>query len=335
MYDKLQLKLRIFLETVKSYHNISTLILLSFKQVFAFMDKKTFAFITAFFSFLIWGVLVIYWHQLSSVNPLEVVAHRAVWSLVLTAVLVLVTKKAGEAAAILKNPKNILPLILSSILIAGNWGLFIWAVAHDRILESSMGNYITPLFNVAASAIIFKAALNKYQKLSVFLALSGVIYMIAVYGQVPYIALFYAITFCIYGIIKKLVPASALTGLFIETLIISVPSAIYVLYLISTGESAVLKGDYFITFMLVCGGVVTTLPLLGFSYSAKVLHLSTLGILQYITPTIVFLLGVFVYNEYFSANMLLTFVLIWAGLIIYSADGLIQLKKSKKNIYRD
>lgn len=294
------------------------------------MDKKTFAFIVAFFSFVIWGALVIYWHQLSSVNPLEVVAHRAVWSLVLTAVLVLVTKKAGEVIRILKNPKNILPLILSSILIACNWGLFIWAVAHDKILESSMGNYITPLLNVAASAIIFKVALNKYQKLSVLLAFSGVIYMIIIYGKVPYIALFFAVTFCTYGIIKKLVPASAITGLFVETLIISVPSVIYILYLISTGESAVLRGGSFITFLLVCGGVVTTLPLLGFSYSAKILHLSTLGILQYITPTIGFLLGVFVYHEYFSANMLLTFILIWAGLIIYSTDGIIQLKKSKK-----
>lgn len=294
------------------------------------MDKKTFAFIVAFFSFLIWGALVIYWHQLSSVNPLEVVAHRAMWSLVFTAILIVITKKAGEVIRVLKNPRNILPLILSSILIAGNWGLFIWAVANDKIIESSMGNYITPLLNVAASAVIFKVVLNKYQKLSVLLAFAGVVYMIIVYGKVPYIAIFFAVTFCTYGIIKKLVPASALTGLFVETLIISVPSVIYVLYLISNGESAVLKGDTFISFLLICGGIVTTLPLLGFSYSAKVLHLSTLGILQYITPTIAFLLGVFVYNEYFSANMLITFILIWAGLIIYSTDGIFQLKKMRK-----
>ena len=294
------------------------------------MDKKTFAFIVAFFSFLIWGALVIYWHQLSSVNPLEVVAHRAIWSLVFTAVLIVITKKAGEVIRVLKNPRNILPLILSSILIAGNWGLFIWAVANDKIIESSMGNYITPLLNVAASAVIFKVVLNKYQKLSVLLAFAGVVYMIIVYGKVPYIAIFFAVTFCTYGIIKKLVPASALTGLFVETLIISVPSVIYVIYLISNGESAVLKGDALISFLLICGGIVTTLPLLGFSYSAKILHLSTLGILQYITPTIAFLLGVFVYHEYFSANMLITFILIWTGLIIYSTDGIFQLKKMKK-----
>lgn len=294
------------------------------------MDRKTFAFIVALFSFLIWGALVIYWHQLSSVNPLEVVAHRAIWSLIFTSFIILFMKRAGEVISVIKNPKNVVPLIISSIIIASNWGIFIWAVANDKIIESSMGNYITPLLNVAASAIIFKVVLNKYQKLSVLLALSGVIYMIIVYGKVPYIAIFFAVTFCTYGIIKKLVRASAITGLFIETLIISIPSAVYVLYLISTGESAVLRGDGFITFLLICGGIVTTLPLLGFSYSAQVLHLSTLGILQYITPTIAFLLGVFVYHEYFSKNMLITFILIWAGLIIYSVDGLLQLKRIKK-----
>lgn len=296
------------------------------------MDKKTFAFIIAFFSFFIWGALVIYWHQLSSVNPLEVVAHRAIWSLIFTTFIIIFMRKAGEVVRVVKNPKNVVPLILSSIIIASNWGLFIWAVANDKIIESSMGNYITPLLNVVASAIIFKVILNKYQKLSVFLALSGVIYMIAVYGQIPYIAIFFAVTFCTYGIIKKLVRASAVTGLFIETFIISIPSAIYVLYLIHTGESAVLSGDSFIITLLVCGGIVTTLPLLGFSYSAQVLHLSTLGILQYITPTIAFLLGVFVYNEYFSANMLITFILIWTGLVIYSVDGIYQLKKNIKGI---
>lgn len=294
------------------------------------MDRKTFAFVVALFSFLIWGALVIYWHQLSGVNPLEVVAHRAIWSLIFTSFIILFMKRAGEVIRVIRNPKNVIPLIISSIIIASNWGIFIWAVANDKIIESSMGNYITPLLNVAASAIIFKVVLNKYQKLSVLLALSGVVYMVIVYGKVPYIAIFFAVTFCTYGIIKKLVRASAITGLFIETLIISIPSAVYVLYLISTGESAVLRGDSFITFLLVCGGIVTTLPLLGFSYSAQVLHLSTLGILQYITPTIAFLLGVFVYHEYFSKNMLITFILIWAGLIIYSVDGLYQLKKMKK-----
>lgn len=295
------------------------------------MKSKTTAFVTAFFSFVIWGALVIYWHSLSSVNPLEVVSHRALWSLVFTGILIVIFKKTGEAVSVLKNPKYILPLLASSILIAGNWGLFIWAVANEKIIESSMGNYITPLLNVAASALIFKVKLNKYQVISVLLAFTGVIYMILVYGKIPYIAVFFAVTFCAYGIIKKLVPTSALTGLFVETLIISVPALIYIITLIFLGKSAFVYGSASIIFLLICGGIVTTLPLLGFSYSAKILHLSTLGLLQYITPTISFLLGVFVYNEYFSKNMLITFIFIWSGLILYSFDGIRQMRMNSSN----
>ncbi len=294
------------------------------------MDNKTSAFLAAFFSFFTWGFLVIYWHHLSSVSPLEVVAHRAVWSLLFSGFIIIVTRKAGEVVSVFKNPKNILPLVLSSFLIAGNWGIFIWAVVNGKIIESSMGNYVTPLLNVAASALIFKVALNKYQKLSVLLALLGVLYMIYVYGRIPYIAVFFAVTFCTYGIIKKLIRTSAVTGIFMETLIISIPSVIYIIYLIYTGESAVVTGSLHIKLLLIFTGFLTTLPLLGFSYSAKILHLSTLGIIQYLTPTITFLLGVFLYDEYFSKDMLITFILIWTGLIIFSVDGLRQLKKSRK-----
>ncbi len=295
------------------------------------MDKKTPAFIAALFSFLTWGFLVIYWNHLSSVHPLEVVSHRAIWSLLFSGVIILVTRRAREVVNVIKNPKNIFPLVLSSILIASNWGIFIWAVVNGKIIESSMGNYVTPLLNVAASAIIFKTALNKPQKISVLLALAGVIYMVYVYGRIPYIAVFFAVTFCSYGIIKKLVRASAVTGIFVETLIISLPAVVYILYLIYTGESAVVNGSITVKLLLIFTGILTTLPLLGFSFSAKILHLSTLGLIQYITPTITFLLGIFVYNEHIDKNMIITFILIWTGLIIFSIDGLMQLKNQKTN----
>lgn len=295
------------------------------------MDNKTTAFITAAVSFTFWGTLVIYWHGLANVNPLEVVSHRAIWSLIFTGILIVALRRTGEVVSVLKNPKYILPLICSSLLIAGNWGVFIWSVANEKIIESTMGNYVTPLLNVTASALIFKVKLNKYQVLSVLLALIGVVYMVIVYGAVPYVAIFFAVTFCAYGIIKKLVQASALTGLFVETLFISIPCAIYVIYLLVSGKSAILEGNTLVTTLLICGGIVTTLPLLGFSFSAKYLHLSTLGLLQYLNPTIAFLIGVFVYHEYFSRNMLITFMFIWAGLLIYSLDGLRQMKHHDKS----
>lgn len=293
------------------------------------MNDKTIAFLTALFSFLFWGALVIYWHTLREVDPIEVVSHRAIWSLAFTGIFVIILRKFSEVIRILKNPKYLFPLIFSSLLIAFNWGLFIWAVANEKIVESSMGNYITPLLNVAVAAIFFKVKMNKLQISSIILALIGVVYMILIYGKIPYTALLFAFSFCAYGIIKKLVPATAITGLFVETLVISIPSAIYILFVMSNNTSAIQHSDTFIKIMLILGGVVTTLPLLGFSYSAKILNLNTLGLLQYLTPTIAFLLGVFLYDEYFSLNMLVTFVFIWAGLIIYSFDGLYRLKKIK------
>ena len=293
------------------------------------MNDKTIAFFTALGSFLFWGALVIYWHALKGVNPIEVVSHRAIWSLVFTGILVIFLRKIPEVIKILKNPKYVLPLVVSSLLIAFNWALFIWSVANEKIVESSMGNYVTPLLNVAAAALIFKVKMNKLQILSVLLALIGVVYMIIIYGRIPYVALLFAVTFCAYGIIKKLVPATVITGLFIETLVISIPSAIYIIFLLSHNTSAIQNSDLFIKTMLILGGIVTTLPLLGFSFSAKILNLNTLGLLQYLTPTIAFLLGVFLYQEYFSLNMLVTFIFIWSGLIIYSFDGLYRLKKSK------
>lgn len=293
------------------------------------MNKERSALIISLSSFIVWGMLVIYWHRLSDVDPVEVVAHRAIWSLVFTFILIICLRRLGEAFNILKTPKYILPLIVSSLLIAGNWGIFIWAVANERILESSMGYYINPLFNVAASALIFKTALNKVQKTAVLSAVIGVVYMIFVYGKVPYISIMLAASFCAYGIIKKTIPASALTGLFIETLIISVPSVIYIIAAIMNGTSAVQGGDDTVKILLICGGIVTTLPLMGFTYGARNLNLSTLGIIQYITPTMSFLLGIFLYNEHFNVSMLITFIFIWAGIIIYSADGILRLKFKK------
>lgn len=283
-------------------------------------------------SFLLWGGLVIYWHALIDVDPLEVLSHRAIWSFIFMLILCIALKKFGEIKNVITHPKYIVPLIVSSILIGSNWGLFIWAVGNEKIIESAMGNYITPLLNMLASAIIFKVKLNKYQIIAILSVAIGVLYMIVGYGEVPYIALFFAVTFCAYGIIKKLVHATAVTGMFIETLFMSIPCTIYVLFLIGDGNSALLNGSVLTTLLLIGAGVMTTLPLIGFTYSAQRLHLSTIGVLQYISPTISFLIGVFLYKEPFSTSMLITFCFIWLGLLIYTINGIIVMKLSKKEV---
>ena len=295
------------------------------------VNQKTSAFIIATVSFISWGAFVMYWHALTSINALEVIAHRAVWSLIFSAVLIIILRKGLEVKYVLSNPKYILPLVCSSLLIASNWFVFIWAVGHERIVEASMGSYIVPLMNVVISALVFKIWLNRYQFVAITFAFIGVSYMIYVYGRLPYVTILFAVTFCLYGIIKKFVPTGAIVGLFIETIVISIPALIYIIYTLIDGTSVLYRNDMGINLLLIFSGVITTPPLMGFSYSAKILHLSTIGILQYLTPTIAFLLGIFLYNEYFSRSLLIAFLFIWTGLLIYTLDGFRQLHNNRIN----
>lgn len=295
------------------------------------MEKNKFsALIICFITFLTWGTLAIYWYQLKNINPVEIVAHRAIWSVLFSGMLVIILGQGLQVFRAFKNRKIIIPLIFSSLLIASNWGIYIWAVSQNRIVETSMGYYINPLFNIIAAAIFFKVKLNKFQYLSIIFALLGVLYMVFNYGSIPYVALFLAISFCIYGVIRKITPIDAIAGLFVETLVIAIPSIFYLSYKIFIGSSAFTTTNGFIIFLLIIGGIVTTLPLAGFSYAAKHLNLNTVGIMQYISPTTSFLIGIFLYKEVFTISHLISFIFIWIGLIIYTIDGIIRYEIDKR-----
>lgn len=296
------------------------------------MDKNKTALLIGVGSFLTWGMLAIYWTQLKSVDPIEIVAHRAVWSVVFAGILTVCLRQGLQVIKAFKTSKLLLALICSSCLIALNWGIYIWAVINGRIVETSMGYYINPLFNVAASALIFRVALNKYQAVAIGFACIGVAIIIIGYGKVPYVAITLAASFCIYGVIRKVVPIDAMAGLFVETVIIACPALIYILYKTVDGTGALVTADNFTLFLLVLGGIVTTLPLAGFAYAAKILNLSTVGIMQYISPTVSFLIGVFMYNEVFTNTHLMSFIFIWIGLVIYTADSIIKYEKEKKSV---
>lgn len=293
-------------------------------------DKNLKAFLICVVSFFTWGMLAIYWHQLNNVNAIEIVAHRAVWSLIFTGILVLIVKQGNQVLDALKNPKMLLALAASSTTIAINWGLYIWAVTHDNIVQTSMGYYINPLFNVAASAIIFKTSMNKAQIAAVILAFLGVVNLIIGYGSVPIIAISLATSFCIYGVIRKIVKIDAIPGLFIETVIISIPSLLYIIFITMNGKGVFVDGETFVLSLLIIGGLVTTLPLAGFSYGARHLNLSTVAVIQYISPTVSFSIGVFLYKEVFTVSHLITFIFIWIGILIYSIDAIIRLRKYNK-----
>ena len=286
-------------------------------------------------SFFTWGMLAIYWSFLKDVHPVEIVAHRAIWSLVFAGGLIIFIKTQRlQVIKAFKTPKLLFTLLCSGMMIATNWGTYIWAVTSGHIVETSMGYYINPLLNAAASTLIFKAPMNKFQTSAILFAVIGVANIIIGYGSIPYVAISLALSFCLYGIIRKAAPIDALAGLFIETAFMALPAAVFILYKVINGTGAVPYADAQTISLLLFGGVVTTLPLAGFAYGAKHLTLSTVGIMQYISPTTSFLLGVFIYHETFTKNHLVSFMFIWIGLIIYSADSIIRFNTNKKTIKR-
>lgn len=279
-------------------------------------------------AYLIWGLSPIYWKVLSSVPAFEIMLHRIVWSFLFFVPLLLIKKRWNEFAATLKNGRTILILVLTAIVVGSNWFVFIWAINHDRVLQTSLGYYINPLFNVLLGMIFLKERLRPLQIVAVLLAGIGVLYQTIIGGEFPWVALFLAFTFGFYGLIRKIAPVSALVGLSVETLLLSIPAFGYLLYLYNERTGAFLYMSIKIDFFLMGSALVTALPLLFFTMGARRLHLSTLGFLQYIAPSCTFLSAIFLFHEAFSSDLLWTFVLIWMALCIYSTDSFLFYKRA-------
>ncbi len=280
-------------------------------------------------AFLIWGLSPIYFKALRSVPPFEILMHRMVWSFLFLLPLVLLTRRRKEFKAALTSRRTILILLSTTLLVAGNWFVFIWAINNDLILQTSLGYYINPLFNVVLGLLFLKERLRPAQITAVSLAAIGVIYMTIDIGHPPWIALFLALTFGFYGLIRKVAEVNALVGLTVETLLLSCPAVFYLLYVHVQGGGAFLKGDFRIDLLLLAAALVTALPLLLFTIGARRIHFSTIGILQYIAPSCTFLLAVFAYGEPFRTVQLWTFVLIWSALLIYTLDSVAYYRRHR------
>ncbi|KMK78187.1 EamA family transporter RarD [Alkalihalobacillus pseudalcaliphilus] len=270
-------------------------------------------------AYILWGVFPIYWKLLDDINPIVVLAHRIVWSLVFCLIIILVTKQLRQTRLEFRktftNWRSAIGIILASFFISVNWYVFIWAVSNEYVLQASLGYYINPLINILLAFLFLKERFNRKQILSFTFAFIGVFFMTIDYGTFPWVSLILALSFGLYGLIKKVVAVSSLGGLFIETLIVS-PIALFLIiqlgsdYSFSVGELS--------TWLLIGGGIATAIPLLLFATAAKRIPLSLVGFLQYIAPTIMFILGVFVYQEDFNFVQLFAFVFIWIGLIIFT-----------------
>ena len=278
------------------------------------MNKEQKGIAFALSTFFMWGVFPIYFKLLADVGAVQVLAHRILWSAIILFALLYFSSKLRQVFRLLSIKKVALNLLASGVLISINWGVYIWAVERGQILETSLGYFINPLFSILLGAIFLKERLSKASKISLFIVVIAICVQIYDLGSLPFISLILPASFAFYGLIHKKVRVPSTHGLFIETML-TLPFALgFLLYLWSVGEARL---DFDSTgFLLAFSGVVTILPLLTFNSAAKYLRLSTLGFFQYLSPSISFLVAIFLYNEPLGMLKLASFVLIWASLAI-------------------
>lgn len=271
--------------------------------------------------YAIWGVLPVYWKWLSALPAPSILAHRIVWSLVFSALLLSATRRWRELAAVLTGRATLVPLLASALLIGGNWLVFIWAVNHNRVIETSLGYYLTPLVNVALGRAFLGERLDRLQLGAVTLAGTGVAQQAMGLDAVPWIALFLATSFALYGLLRKVAPVSPLPGLAVETLLLAPAAAAYLGWLALRGDGAFPADAPGVSALLVASGAVTATPLLLFAAAARRLPLSTLGFFQYIGPTLTLVVAVAVFGEPFTRRHVLTFGFTWAALLLFSVSS--------------
>lgn len=277
-------------------------------------------------AYVLWGILPVYWKALELVSPFEILSSRFMWSCVFVFLLIIFQKKwplfTKEVKQVFSNVKTGAAMVAAGITISFNWGTFIWAVNNGHIVETSMGYYINPLVSILFAVVFLRERLDKMQLAAITCAFIGVASMVYSFGKIPWVSLTLAFTFALYGLLKKILPVSALTSIMLETLLITPLALVYEYSLWQQGVSFYASGNLQVIMMLTGAGVVTAIPLLLFTAGARLLPLKIIGFLQYISPTLTLLIGVFVYNEVFTASHLLAFGWIWAALLLFIVSQL-------------
>jgi len=279
-------------------------------------------------AFLIWGISPLYWKTLTAVPALEIVSHRVVWSLLILMPLILFRSRWKDFLSVLTHWRSVAILVVTSLFVSCNWLVYIWAINNGFLLQASLGYYINPLVNVLLGTVFLRERLRSFQILAVLLAGAGVFYLTIFYGQFPWIACILAFTFGLYGLIRKIITAGSLVGLTMETLLLAAPALGYLIYLYIDGSASFLSGSLKIDLLLMGTSVLTALPLLLFAMSARRVKLTTLGFLQYIGPSCMFGMAVFIFLEPFQTEQLVSFTLIWTALVIYSVDSVAHFHKT-------
>jgi chloramphenicol-sensitive protein RarD len=270
-------------------------------------------------AYTLWGLLPFYWQFLDGVAATEILVHRGLWSLIICVGFLAIVKKLPLFFALIRDRRIFAMLAFASLLLTINWGVYIWSVTVDRVVESALGYYITPLMSVTFGVLILKESIRPAQKIAVTLAGIGVGVLTIGYGALPWIALVLAATWGGYSLIKKQLGLGALESLSVETLVALVPSSFYIIYLANRGEAA-FGGSISTSLLLIGGGLATVVPLLFFNGATNRLPLVTVGLLQYLTPTIMFFIGVGINREDLNPIKLIGFIFIWIALFIFGRD---------------
>lgn len=272
-------------------------------------------------AYIAWGLFPLYFHQLQAVGALEVVMHRTLWSVVFLLGVLLFLKRWAWLGTVARQPRVLGAFALSAALLTCNWLTYVWAVHNHHVLDASLGYFMLPLVNVAIGFFVLKERPRPGQWLAVVVAASGVLWLAVQAGHPPYTALILALTFGAYGLLRKVGALGALEGLTLETLLIAPFAAGVLAYLALQGQSTFAQWDSATLGWLLLGGPLTALPLLLFAAGARRITLTSMGILQYISPSLQFAIGVWVFNEAFQSARLVGFALIWTALVVYSGEG--------------
>ena len=281
-------------------------------------------------AFTLWGVFPVYLRLLKDVPAPEILSHRVVWSVALLLLILTARRQWQWIASVRQRPAIALAFTGSALLLGANWVVYIWAVNSDRVIDASLGYFITPLFNVLFG-IALGERLRTVQWMAIGLAACGVLWLTVSAGQLPWIGLVLAITFSLYGLIRKTAALGALEGLAVETAVL-LPAAAVFLLLPDAGSSHAFGTTPAVTLLLVAAGPVTAIPLLLFAFGARRIPLSLVGVLQYIGPSLQLLLGVWLYDEPFGGHKLVGYALIWSGLVVFSLEGLWRLRPERQSV---
>ena len=275
-------------------------------------------------AYTMWGVLPIYWHLLGSIPPSQILVSRIIWSLIFLVILLSLRHRWSWVKPFIQQRKTLLIVGSAAILLSINWFIYIWAITAGFVIETSLGYFINPLVNVLLGTIVLKERLRTGQWLAIGVATLGVVYLTIDYGSLPWIALSLAFTFGFYGLLKKKVQLGSAESLTGEMAVLILPALTASSYFLLTGKAAMFNSNATIGVLLVGSGVVTAIPLILFAAAAQRVPLSMLGLLQYIAPTLQFLIGVFILKEPFSVSSLIGYAIIWLALILYSLEGIWQ-----------